>query len=74
MTQQITPYAVYQSEADQLTFQASAGMKVCVIDSGLDRSNTDFVWGNITGDNDSGTGNWDEHGGPHHCLQQLTLM
>jgi subtilisin family serine protease len=65
MTQQITPYAVYQSEADQLTFQASAGMKVCVIDSGLDRSNTDFVWGNITGDNDSGTGNWDEHGGPH---------
>jgi len=40
-------------------------MKVCVIDSGLDRSNQDFVWNNITGDNDSGTGNWDENGGPH---------
>jgi len=65
MTQQISPYAVYQSQADQLTFQANAGMKVCVIDSGLDRSNKDFVWGNITGDNDSGTGNWDENGGPH---------
>ncbi|OUS32264.1 alkaline serine protease [Thalassotalea sp. 42_200_T64] len=62
---QITPYAVYQSQADQLTFNANAGMKVCIIDSGLDRSNSDFVWNNITGDNDSGTGNWDENGGPH---------
>jgi len=65
MTEQLTPYAVYQSQADQVNFNASAGMKVCVIDSGLDRSNQDFVWGNITGDNDSGTGSWDAHGGPH---------
>ncbi|CAM3901248.1 S8 family serine peptidase [Pseudoalteromonas maricaloris] len=65
MQQQVTPYAVYQSQADQLTFDANAGMKVCVIDSGLDQSNTDFIWGNITGDNDSGTGNWYENGGPH---------
>jgi len=64
-TEQLTPYAVYQSQADQVTFDASAGMKVCVIDSGLDRSNQDFVWSKITGDNDSGTGNWDAHGGPH---------
>ena len=65
MLEQLTPYSVYQSQADQVTFNANAGMKVCVIDSGLDRSNPDFVWNNITGDNDSGTGNWDEHGGPH---------
>ncbi|WP_286263160.1 S8 family serine peptidase [Thalassotalea atypica] len=65
MTEQLTPYAVYQSQANQVSFNGNAGMKVCVIDSGLDRSNQDFVWGNITGDNDSGTGNWDEHGGPH---------
>lgn len=65
MTQQITPYSVYQSQADQVNFNANAGMKVCVIDSGLDRSNQDFAWSNITGDNDSGTGNWDENGGPH---------
>ena len=65
MTQQLTPYSVYQSQADQVSFNANAGMKVCVIDSGLDRSNPDFVWNNITGDNDSGTGNWDENGGPH---------
>ena len=61
--QQLTPYAVYQSQANQLSLQS--GQKVCIIDSGLDRSNTDFNWGAITGDNDSGTGNWDEHGGPH---------
>jgi len=65
MTEQLTPYAVYQSQANQVTFNANAGMKVCIIDSGLDRSNQDFVWNNISGDNDSGTGNWDENGGPH---------
>jgi subtilisin family serine protease len=65
MTQQLTPYAVYQSQAKMVNFNAGAGMKVCVIDSGLDRSNIDFNWGNITGDNDSGTGNWDVNGGPH---------
>lgn len=65
MTQQLTPYAIYQSQADQVSFNAAAGMKVCVIDSGLDASNPDFVWNNITGDNDSGTGNWNENGGPH---------
>ncbi|WP_462150829.1 S8 family serine peptidase [Pseudoalteromonas xiamenensis] len=65
MTKQITPYAVYQSQANQVTFNPNAGMKVCIIDSGLDASNPDFIWGNITGDNDSGTGNWNENGGPH---------
>jgi len=65
MATQLTPYAVVQSQANQVSFNASAGMKVCVIDSGLDRSNQDFEWNNITGTNDSGTGNWDEHGGPH---------
>lgn len=63
MVQQITPYAIYQSQGDQLALQA--GQKVCVIDSGLDISNTDFIWSGITGDNDSGTGNWFEAGGPH---------
>ncbi|GAA59405.1 subtilisin [Pseudoalteromonas sp. BSi20652] len=65
MQQQVTPYAVYQSQANQVTFNANAGMKVCVIDSGLDSTNPDFIWGNITGDNDSGTGNWFDNGGPH---------
>lgn len=65
MLTQVTPYAIYQSQANQVTFNTSAGTKVCIIDSGLDASNPDFNWGNITGDNDSGTGNWWQHGGPH---------
>ena len=65
MQQQITPYAVYQSQANQVQFNPGAGIKVCVIDSGLDQSNPDFNWGSITGDNDSGTGNWNVNGGPH---------
>ncbi|MEP1740087.1 MAG: S8 family serine peptidase [Kangiellaceae bacterium] len=62
-TTQLTPYAIYQSQANQLTLQS--GQKVCVIDSGLDQTNNDFDWSVITGDNDSGTGNWYENGGPH---------
>ena len=37
---QVTPYAIYQSQANQLSLQS--GQKVCVIDSGLDASNPDF--------------------------------
>src|SRR3989338_7329849 len=47
MQQQITPYAVYQSQANQVQFNPGAGIKVCVIDSGLDQSNPDFNWGSI---------------------------
>ncbi|MXR67588.1 S8 family serine peptidase [Shewanella sp. JBTF-M18] len=65
MQAQVTPYAVYQSQADQVDFVPGTATKVCVIDSGLDRSNPDFNWGAITGDNDSGTGDWDVNGGPH---------
>ena len=65
MSTQITPYAVYQSEANLVTFDPSKNIKVCVIDSGLDMSNNDFIWANIKGDNDSGTGNWFEAGGEH---------
>lgn len=69
-TSQLTPYAIYQSQANQLTLQP--GMKVCIIDSGIAGSqgetggkNNDFNWANITGSNDSGTGNWNADGGPH---------
>jgi len=44
MTQQVTPYAIYQSHANEVTFNPNAGMKVCIIDSGLDSSNPDFNW------------------------------
>ena len=64
-TQQVTPYAVYQSQANQVTFNGNADTKVCIIDSGLDLSNNDFDSASISGTNNSGTGNWYEHGGPH---------
>ncbi|MBN7824010.1 S8 family serine peptidase [Bowmanella dokdonensis] len=70
--QQITPYAVYQSQADQLTLQMSSAKKVCVIDSGIAREtgetgghNPDFDWASISGDSDAGTGDWFRDGGPH---------
>ncbi len=68
--QQLTPYAIYQSQANQLSLQS--GQKVCVIDSGIAGAqgetggkNNDFDWSVITGDNDSGTGDWFRDGGPH---------
>lgn len=71
-TQQLTPYAVYQSQADLLDLQLNNAKKVCVIDSGISREtgetggyNPDFVWSRITGDSDSGTGDWFRDGGPH---------
>ena len=67
---QVTPYGYFQSQANQLTLQG--GQKVCVIDSGiayLDGEtggfNADFNWNEITGDYDSGTGDWNADGGPH---------
>lgn len=72
-TSQLTPYAIYQSQADQVSLNLAEAKRVCVIDSGLAYGgqgetggpNMDFSDTNITGDNDSGTGNWDEDGGPH---------
>ncbi|PKI17313.1 S8 family serine peptidase [Colwellia sp. 12G3] len=67
ITGQVIPYAVEQSEADQVVFNKNTGIKVCIIDSGLDHTNPDFYRDNdnITGSNDTGTGNWFDHGGPH---------
>lgn len=69
-TTQVTPYNYLQVEGEQLTLQS--GQKVCVIDSGIAREtgetgggNTDFNFSVITGDNDSGTGDWFRDGGAH---------
>jgi subtilisin family serine protease len=67
---QVYPYNYYQVQGDQLTLQS--GQKVCVIDSGLAREtgevgggNSDFDFSVITGDSDSGTGDWFRDGGAH---------
>lgn len=70
---QLRPYAIFQSEADQVSLDMPNAKRVCVIDSGLAYSgqgetggaNPDFSQTNITGDHDSGTGNWYQDGGPH---------
>jgi serine protease len=71
---QLTPYAVYQSQANQvlLNLGTSNAKKVCVIDSGIAKDtgetgggNNDFDWSNITGTSNSGTGDWFRDGGPH---------
>ena len=70
--EQLTPYAIYQSQADQVTLDLSNAKKVCVVDSGLAGAqgetggfNADFDWSVITGTSDSGTGAWNTDGGPH---------
>lgn len=67
---QVYPYNYYQVEGDLLTLQA--GQKVCVIDSGIAREtgetgggNIDFDFSVITGNSDSGTGDWFRDGGAH---------
>lgn len=70
--QQLTPYAVYQSQANQVGLNLGNAKRVCVIDSGIARDtgetgggNNDFDWSNITGTSNSGTGDWFRDGGPH---------
>lgn len=68
---QSQPYGIGMVQADQVddsvASAAAGGKKICVIDSGLDLPHEDMgsLGGTITGTNDSGTGNWYEHGGPH---------
>lgn len=64
MAQQ-TPYGFTMVQANQLSDQFASNQKVCVIDSGLDLPHEDFLSSNITGSNNSGTGNWYDNGGPH---------
>ncbi|QBG37368.1 S8 family serine peptidase [Litorilituus sediminis] len=68
---QTMPYGiemVQASQVDDSVASASAGgKKICIIDSGLDLPHEDMGTrgGTISGTNDSGTGNWYDHGGPH---------
>ncbi len=70
--QQITPYGVYQAQANQLALNMGSAKTVCIIDAGIAGGqgevgglNNDFVWSNISGTSDSGTGDWFTDGGAH---------
>jgi serine protease len=68
---QSQPYGISMVQADlvddSVASAANGGKKICVIDSGLDLPHEDMGSNGvtITGTNDSGTGNWWDHGGPH---------
>lgn len=68
---QTQPYGIGMVQADQvddsLAAASAGGKKVCIIDSGLNLPHDDMgsQGASINGTNDSGTGNWYEHGGPH---------
>ncbi len=56
---QLVPYGLKLVQADQLPDTNAANRKLCIIDSGYDRSHEDLPSGsNITGDYDAGTGWW----------------
>jgi subtilisin family serine protease len=66
---QLVPYGIKQVQADQLTDINAGNRKVCIIDSGYDRSHDDLGKGtNVTGEYDAGTGWWytdENHHGTH---------
>ena len=57
---QSVPYGIKQVQADLLPDTYVANRKICIIDSGIDRAHADFIGStaNMTGQYDSGTGNW----------------
>ena len=62
---QMQPWGIGNVQADQLSDSAAGNMKVCIIDSGYERTNPDLNANNHAGTNDSGTGNWYQNGGSH---------
>ncbi|QNA89285.1 S8 family peptidase [Massilia sp. Dwa41.01b] len=57
-TGQQVPYGIKMVQADVLPDTNAANRKVCIIDSGLDRSHEDLSGNTMTGEYDSGTGWW----------------
>ncbi len=58
---QSTPYGIPMVQADQVPEGAGVGsVKVCVIDSGYYLDHEDLQDSNVSGTNNSGTGNWFE--------------
>lgn len=67
---QLVPWGIKAVQADQLPDTYVGNRKVCIIDSGYDRSHEDLDKDatRITGEYDSGTGNWytdENHHGTH---------
>ncbi len=68
-TGQLVPYGIPMVQADQLSDALAGNRKLCIIDSGYERSHEDLSAGtNVTGEYDTGTGWWytdENHHGTH---------
>ncbi|MES2899631.1 MAG: S8 family serine peptidase [Pseudomonadota bacterium] len=62
---QLTPYGIGMVQADKLPDTPTANRKICIIDSGFDRKHEDLLANQVTGDSDSGSGNWYQDQGGH---------
>jgi serine protease len=64
---EIKPYGIQMTQADQLSDASAGSRKVCIIDSGYYLGHEDLPSSstNVTGDSDSGAGNWYQDGSGH---------
>jgi len=60
-----TPYGIKKVQARLVPASTNAPIKVCIIDSGLDREHPDMIGNEMTGEYDRGTGNWYDVDDPH---------
>ncbi len=76
-TGQWVPYGIQQVQADQLAGTNAASRMVCIIDSGYNLGHEDLSSGaNVSGTNDSGTGNWftDENSHGTHVAGTIAAL
>ncbi len=65
---QLVPYGIKMVQADLLPDTNAANRKLCIIDSGIDRSHEDLSGNKLSGEYDAGTGWWytdENHHGTH---------
>lgn len=77
MSTQTMPYGIGMVEADQVSDAQASNRTVCIIDSGFDLGHEDLPGSSqVTGTNDSGTGNWYEDGSGHgtHVAGTISAM
>ena len=57
---QVTPYGITMVQADQVSDANAGNTTICIIDSGYYTAHEDLAGNQVTGVNNSGTGNWYE--------------
>jgi serine protease len=62
---QTTPYGVTMVQANQVSDDPAGNSTVCIIDSGYNFGHEDLPMAGVTGNNDSGAGNWNTDGCGH---------